>query len=473
MLDILLLLLERKIGECGPSEEISPYQSRCFFGHSVGTDAGPFWFIGCIERQPGREEVQEKMVDNAFEWAKSKNFIRKNPIHGEQEAKLVLSESFEIVDETGATTELSGSIEAEDETGALMDSDIPGLSAPDEAILAEGTATTSAENAAAASGQSSSFRIVFPAVAANGSAVTILGSFVEVLGRKIDQCEDAIDPGAIGSHEQPSPGDARLREQLKLILADMNKNYTYLTNMQAQAITSTTDETFEQNLKTTYAAITSALDEAAEADEGSDDTSDSECDDLAEELFVGFEQGVAHNAFRKHGIVDPALGKIARCARSKKNECRSLHTLIHAEGRTFPVEISEVPTPVRVLSGKSTAMTVPYPVLFLSSWCRECFKTGGSMLLGGHNLSQDNHRDMFSVLQWTLDMINLHWRILFENGIWLNLLDAKLASEEGYQQLALMTAKLQWAMLDMDHQIEAGAEYILNPLCPLADISEP
>ena len=53
-------------------------------------------------------------MDNAFEWAKSKNFIRKNPIHGEQEAKLVLSESFEIVDETGATTELSGSIEAEE-----------------------------------------------------------------------------------------------------------------------------------------------------------------------------------------------------------------------------------------------------------------------------------------------------------------------------------------------------------------------
>ena len=96
------------------------------------------------------------------------------------------------------------------------------------------------------------------------------------------------------------------------------------------------------------------------------------------------------------GIVDPALGKIARCARSKKNECRSLHTLIHAEGRTFPVEISEVPTPVRVLSGKSTAMTVPYPVLFLSSWCRECFKTGGSMLLGGHNLSQEElWRPMF------------------------------------------------------------------------------
>lgn len=54
------------------------------------------------------------MVDNAFEWAKSKGLLRTNPVHGEIEAKLVLSESFEIVDETGATTELSGTIEAEE-----------------------------------------------------------------------------------------------------------------------------------------------------------------------------------------------------------------------------------------------------------------------------------------------------------------------------------------------------------------------
>ena len=54
------------------------------------------------------------MVGNAFTWAKSKGLLRVNPVHGEEEARLVLNESFEIVDEVGTTTELSGSFEAEE-----------------------------------------------------------------------------------------------------------------------------------------------------------------------------------------------------------------------------------------------------------------------------------------------------------------------------------------------------------------------
>ena len=38
------------------------------------------------------------------------------------------------------------------------------------------------------------------------------------------------------------PPILRVREQLQIILQTIQKNYTYLTNMQAQAITSTTDE---------------------------------------------------------------------------------------------------------------------------------------------------------------------------------------------------------------------------------------
>ena len=53
-------------------------------------------------------------MDNAFTWAKSKGLLRVNPVHGEEEARLVLNESFEIVDEVGTTTELSGSFEAEE-----------------------------------------------------------------------------------------------------------------------------------------------------------------------------------------------------------------------------------------------------------------------------------------------------------------------------------------------------------------------
>ena len=36
-------------------------------------------------------------------------------------------------------------------------------------------------------------RIVFPTVAQNTSPATILAGFLEVLGRKIDNCEDTIE----------------------------------------------------------------------------------------------------------------------------------------------------------------------------------------------------------------------------------------------------------------------------------------
>ena len=36
-------------------------------------------------------------------------------------------------------------------------------------------------------------RIVFPTVAQNTSPCTVLANFIEVLGRKIDNCEDVLD----------------------------------------------------------------------------------------------------------------------------------------------------------------------------------------------------------------------------------------------------------------------------------------
>ena len=52
-------------------------------------------------------------MDNAFRWAGEKKLLRVNSVHGEEEAFLVLSETFELLDETGQTTELNGSIEVE------------------------------------------------------------------------------------------------------------------------------------------------------------------------------------------------------------------------------------------------------------------------------------------------------------------------------------------------------------------------
>ena len=41
------------------------------------------------------------MVDSAFEWAASKGLVRTSEIHGEQEAKLVLGDTFSFKEEEG------------------------------------------------------------------------------------------------------------------------------------------------------------------------------------------------------------------------------------------------------------------------------------------------------------------------------------------------------------------------------------
>ena len=54
------------------------------------------------------------MITAAWQWAGERNLLRVNPIHKEEEARLVLSETFELLDETGESVEMSGNIEMED-----------------------------------------------------------------------------------------------------------------------------------------------------------------------------------------------------------------------------------------------------------------------------------------------------------------------------------------------------------------------
>lgn len=57
-----------------------------------------------------------QMIASAWKWARQRNLLRVNPMHKEEEAKLILSEVFAVNDETGAETTMSGTIEAEDNT---------------------------------------------------------------------------------------------------------------------------------------------------------------------------------------------------------------------------------------------------------------------------------------------------------------------------------------------------------------------
>eukprot|EP00439_Symbiodinium_sp_Y106_P053480 s50_g7.t1 len=53
------------------------------------------------------------MIEKAWAWAHQHKCLRKNEIHGEEEAKLILSEEYDLLDEEGQEIGMSGSIEME------------------------------------------------------------------------------------------------------------------------------------------------------------------------------------------------------------------------------------------------------------------------------------------------------------------------------------------------------------------------
>ena len=54
------------------------------------------------------------MIQSAWTWAASHGLIRRNPIHGEEEARLILTDSFEIAELTATETSMEGRVEMED-----------------------------------------------------------------------------------------------------------------------------------------------------------------------------------------------------------------------------------------------------------------------------------------------------------------------------------------------------------------------
>ena len=54
------------------------------------------------------------MISAAWAWAAGNNLLRKNGVHLEEEARLVLNEKFECADLTQHQTELEGTIEVQD-----------------------------------------------------------------------------------------------------------------------------------------------------------------------------------------------------------------------------------------------------------------------------------------------------------------------------------------------------------------------
>ena len=52
-------------------------------------------------------------METAWKWSAKTNNLRKNEIHGEEEARILLSESFTLLDEEGHEISMSGSMEVD------------------------------------------------------------------------------------------------------------------------------------------------------------------------------------------------------------------------------------------------------------------------------------------------------------------------------------------------------------------------
>ena len=53
------------------------------------------------------------MITAAWQYAAAHNLLRVNKIHKEEEARLVLNETFQMIDETGSQITMEGSFEVE------------------------------------------------------------------------------------------------------------------------------------------------------------------------------------------------------------------------------------------------------------------------------------------------------------------------------------------------------------------------
>lgn len=52
-------------------------------------------------------------MEKAWVWAHEHKVLRKNEVHGEEEAKLILTEDFDLLDEEGQEISMSGTVEME------------------------------------------------------------------------------------------------------------------------------------------------------------------------------------------------------------------------------------------------------------------------------------------------------------------------------------------------------------------------
>ncbi|CAE7455803.1 unnamed protein product [Symbiodinium sp. CCMP2592] len=381
------------------------------------------------------------MVAAAWQWAAKTKNLRKNPIHGEEEARLVLTDRFEAEDVTSTETALRGTVDVEechmipydrysfpvrDDSGFLFSNDVPNIDAEEHA-LANGVATAAAASSATAQqmesfSASASFKqLTFPSLSQTSSPVQLLPEYLEVLGRKIDNTEDVLDRG----DRLATVGGARataLRDQIAEVLKGMKLMFSDLTKKQSDALTRPLDKPFSDSILRMFADVTkqdlimnnyivrsksvkSTAGSSKPAKKGkSKDKHDKKEKSKPSKKGGGKKSSMFPRA-GNHGSADnddegclseddtdddlaaellvgfqSGAETAERVVRIAQVAARKLKKL----GYTLPVHIDFVETPVRVVhKGKPSKTNMSFPVIKPSSWLSYSLSVGGEAFLGG------------------------------------------------------------------------------------------
>ena len=96
--------------------------------------------------------------------------------------------------------------------------------------------------------------------------------------------------------------------------------------------------------------------------------------------------------WQNSGVYDRDIVNFTNRTKSKKSEnySRALHSLIHRDDKTLPVEIASVQTKVRI-PRKRKVLLRPWPVIPLNNWMKLCFsdsKYSGFFFLAGKTLDE-------------------------------------------------------------------------------------
>ncbi|CAE6962540.1 unnamed protein product [Symbiodinium sp. CCMP2456] len=93
------------------------------------------------------------MIQAAWTWASNTNNLRRSCVHGEEEARLVLTDAFEANDVTSHETSYNRAIDVQDENGTLLDTDVPHVDA-NASVITSGVGSAAAASSVAQAEQS-------------------------------------------------------------------------------------------------------------------------------------------------------------------------------------------------------------------------------------------------------------------------------------------------------------------------------